>query len=89
MTTTDTVAEFVERQRRERIEAGLPPNIVDAINLTRDETSTPHTSGRPSDVHPAHSTWRCDECGNRIELLIRPSAVPICCRKAHHRKASP
>jgi hypothetical protein len=29
-TTADTVAEFVERQRRERIEAGLPPSIVDA-----------------------------------------------------------
>jgi hypothetical protein len=25
------------------------------------------------------STWRCDECGNRIELLIRPSAAPVCC----------
>jgi hypothetical protein len=31
--TPDIVAEFVERQRRERIEAGLPPNIADADTI--------------------------------------------------------
>ena len=33
MTAPDEIAEFVERQRRERIEAGLPPSIVDANTI--------------------------------------------------------
>jgi hypothetical protein len=28
---------------------------------------------------PTSSIWRCSKCGNRIELLIRPSAAPVCC----------